>query len=221
MKNLENIQGDERDIIIMSVCYGPDPQGKTRMNFGPINMSGGEKRLNVAFSRAKHFMALVTSMKSSAITNDYNDGAGCLKNYLRYAEACSAGRTDTVAAVLRSLSGRDESTLLPAGEIEVLVQQIAQELNERGFEVDLNVGQSHFRCDLAIRREGDEEYRLGVLVDSQQWYRQSDLLERELIKPQLLKAFGWNICVVLARDWYHSRDAVLQTLEGQLKDAEA
>ena len=213
VKNLENIQGDERDIIIMSVCYGPDPEGKTRMNFGPINMSGGEKRLNVAFSRAKHFMALVTSMRSSAITNDYNDGAGCLKNYLRYAEACCAGQSETVATVLQSLSGRDETALWPTDDVEVLVQQIARELNVRGFEVDLNVGQSHFRCDLAIRRAGDEQYRLGVLVDSRLWYRQSDLLERELFKPQLLKAFGWNVCVVLARDWYHSKDAVLESLE--------
>ena len=62
VKNLENIQGDERDIVIMSVCYGPDSTGKTRMNFGPINMSGGEKRLNVAFSRAKLNMVLVSSM---------------------------------------------------------------------------------------------------------------------------------------------------------------
>ncbi|MCP4513168.1 MAG: hypothetical protein GY826_42975 [Fuerstiella sp.] len=93
------------------------------------------------------------------------------------------------------------------------MQQIARELNVRGFEVDLNVGQSHFRCDLAIRRAGDEQYRLGVLVDSRLWYRQSDLLERELFKPQLLKAFGWNVCVVLARDWYHSKDAVLESLE--------
>ena len=220
VKNLENIQGDERDIIIMSVCYGPDAQGKTRMNFGPINMSGGEKRLNVAFSRAKHFMALVSSMRSSTITNDYNDGAGCLKNYLRYAEACSAGRTDTVATVLRNLSGRDESTLLPTEEVDVLVQQMAHELNGRGFNVDLNVGQSHFRCDMAVRRDGDEEYRLGILVDGQHWYRQADLLERELIKPQLLESFGWNICVVLARDWYHNRDSVLQTLDGLLRDAD-
>ena len=219
VKNLENIQGDERDIIILSVCYGPDPQGKTRMNFGPINMSGGEKRLNVAFSRAKQFMALVTSMRASAITNDYNDGAGCLKNYLRYAEACSAGRSEIVATVLRSLSGRDETDLLPTDEMDVLVQQIAGELKARDFEVDLNVGQSHFRCDLAIRRDGDQEYRLGILVDNRQWYRQSDLLERELIKPQLLKAFGWNICVVLARDWYHNKDTVLHTLDGLLDGA--
>ena len=75
LKNLENIQGDERDIIILSVCYGPDARGRCRMNFGPINQAGGEKRLNVAFSRAKHHMAVVTSMGFERITNTYNDGA--------------------------------------------------------------------------------------------------------------------------------------------------
>ena len=82
VKNLENIQGDERDIIILSVCYGRGPNGKILMNFGPINQSGGEKRLNVAFSRAKQHMAVVSSIHHPEITNDYNEGARCLKNYL-------------------------------------------------------------------------------------------------------------------------------------------
>jgi superfamily I DNA and/or RNA helicase len=83
VKNLENIQGDERDIVIMSVCYGRGPDGKMRMNFGPINQSGGEKRLNVAFSRAKHHMVLVSSIHYGDITNEYNDGANCLRLWKR------------------------------------------------------------------------------------------------------------------------------------------
>ncbi len=100
VKNLENIQGDERDIIILSVCYGYGPSGKMLMNFGPINKSGGEKRLNVAFSRAKQHMVVVSSITDADITNDYNDGANCLKNYLRYAEAVSCG--DQASAALRA-----------------------------------------------------------------------------------------------------------------------
>src|SRR6266480_3347308 len=90
-QDLENIQGDERDVIILSVCYAHAPNGKMLMNFGPINQNGGERRLNVAFSRAKKHMALVSSIRHDAITNEYNDGARALKNYLRYAEACSVG----------------------------------------------------------------------------------------------------------------------------------
>ena len=100
VKNLENIQGDERDVIIMSVCYGPARDGKIRMNFGPINLSGGHKRLNVAFSRARCQMALVSSIRSADITNDYNEGANCLKNYLRYAEAASIGDVEIASQIL-------------------------------------------------------------------------------------------------------------------------
>ncbi|MBA2744710.1 MAG: DUF2075 domain-containing protein, partial [Flavisolibacter sp.] len=71
VKNLENVQGDERDIIIMSVCYGYDSNKKMLMNFGPINRKGGEKRLNVIFSRAKKHMAIVSSIRHHSITNEY------------------------------------------------------------------------------------------------------------------------------------------------------
>ncbi len=104
VKNLENIQGDERDIILLSVCYGPNPQGKVSMNFGPINRNGGEKRLNVAFSRAKQHMAVVTSMKSTQITNDYNLGPQCLKQYLRYVDCMAAD--DVVGATIPCVSFR-------------------------------------------------------------------------------------------------------------------
>ncbi|MEZ6062623.1 MAG: AAA domain-containing protein [Planctomycetaceae bacterium] len=216
IKNLENIQGDERDIVILSVCYGPDQAGKIRMNFGPINQSGGEKRLNVAFSRAKHFMALVSSMRWTNITNEYNDGANCLKNYLRYAETCSVGQTTTVETILRSLSGRDEVAERQPGAGEAVVRDIAGELTSRGFCADIDVGQSHFRCDLAVYRPGDTTYRLGILVDGRRWYAQSDLLERELMRPQLLKAYGWNVCIVLARDWYHDRPGVVKAILSKL-----
>src|SRR5262249_26223895 len=71
VKNLENVQGDERDLIILSICYGPDREGRMLMNFGPINQRGGEKRLNVIFSRARHHMVVVSSIRHQAITNDY------------------------------------------------------------------------------------------------------------------------------------------------------
>ncbi|NJM83649.1 MAG: hypothetical protein HC844_15325 [Tabrizicola sp.] len=85
VKNLENVQGDERDVIILSICYASDHSGKMRMNFGPINKLGGERRLNVIFSRAKENMVVVSSITSDAITNDYNLGAKTLKTFLRYA----------------------------------------------------------------------------------------------------------------------------------------
>ena len=220
VKNLENIQGDERDAMILSVCYGHAPDGKMRMNFGPINQSGGEKRLNVAFSRAKHHMAVVSSILHTDITNDYNDGANCLRNYLHYASACSAGDVAASQRVLRELAVWRDVEREEEAPRSTVVEQISAALTERGYAVDLGVGMSHFRCDVAARRHGELEYRLGVLVDTDGYYRQDDLLEREMMRPQLLRAFGWNIAHVLSRDWRQDRHGVLERLARIIEEGE-
>ena len=212
VKNLENIQGDERDVIILSVCYGPGPNGKIRMNFGPINQSGGEKRLNVAFSRAKLHMAVVSSIRHADITNDHNTGANCLRSYLQYAAACSTGETATSQRVLRELAVWRDGERHDEPAPDSVVQGIASALEQRGYQVDLSVGLSRFRCDIAVRRHGEMRYRLGILVDTDAHYQQDDLLERELLRPQLLRAFGWTIAHVLTRDWHRDRNAVLGNL---------
>lgn len=220
VKNLENIQGDERDVVIQSVCYGRGPSGKMLMNFGPINRSGGEKRLNVAFSRAKHHMALVSSIVSADITNDYNDGAACLKNYLRYAAAVSSGDVATAERVLADLSdARGPDDLPDHRQRDAVATQLARELESRGWLATPSIGQSHFRCDLAIRRPEDTSYRLAVLIDTDAHYRQSDLLERDLMKPKLLAAFGWRVAHVLTKEWHEDRQRVLTRLEARLKSA--
>jgi len=86
--------------------------------------------------------------------------------------------------------------------------------------IDRAVGQSHFRCDLAVRREGDDAYRLGILVDNQAYYEQSDLLERDMMRPKLLRNFGWKVAFVLAKDWYEDRAAVLDHLRRLLEGEE-
>jgi len=218
VKNLENIQGDERDVVLMSVCYGYNAEGKMYMNFGPINQSGGEKRLNVAFSRAKHHMALVSSIRHGDIRNEYNDGARCLKNYLRYAAACSVGDLPAVRGVLHELAAFRDDSAPATTQANPLVDGLARRLRQRGYRVDLDVGLSHFRCDLAVRREGDEQYRLGILVDSDRHYAQTDLLERDLLRPKLLRAFGWRLTCILAQDWYRDREGALACIERLLDD---
>jgi hypothetical protein len=225
VKNLENIQGDERDIVILSVCYSYGPSGKMLMNFGPINKSGGERRLNVAFSRAKHHMAIVTSIQFADITNDYNDGANCLKNYLRYAEAVSTGNSEVSYRALRGMSRWQPTPDDPGSDPDdPVAEQIAAALTERGYVVDRSVGQSHFRCDLAVRRDGETVYRLAILLDNDGYYDQSDLLERDLMRPKLLRDFGWKVAFVLAKDWYTDHAAVLDHLDrllaGDEEDAE-
>ena len=219
VKNLENIQGDERDVVILSVCYGYDRERNMRMNFGPINVSGGEKRLNVAFSRSKKFMAVISSIQSTDITNEHNEGANCLKNYLRYAAAASVGSSTTTEQVLHDLArwrGRADNT--PTSERDPVAESLAAALEEQGYCVDRDVGQSHFRCDLAVRKADDAEYRLGILLDTARYYRQRDLLERDMLKPKLLRAFGWRVKCVLSKDWYAGRVEVLRELLEELQD---
>ena len=213
VKNLENIQGDERDVIILSICYGPDANGRMLMNFGPINQRGGEKRLNVIFSRARHHMAIVSSIRHHAITNDYNDGANTLKIFLHYAEAVSQGDYATARRVLENLNPLNRKTLAPAAERDAVIEELARALRARGHSVDAHVGQSKFRCDLAVRDAADGFYRLGLLVDTDAHYANPDRVERYLTQPGILRAFGWRVVLVLTKDWYHEPEAVVARIE--------
>lgn len=214
VKNLENVQGDERDIIVISVCYGPDANGRMLMNFGPINKTGGEKRLNVIFSRAKHHLAVVSSIRWTAITNEYNDGASCLRNYLRYAEAVSTGSSEEANLALQGYKARDtQPQKSSAGSLE---ERLARALRERGYEVELGIGASQFRCNLGVRRPGEARYRLGILLDdSAHQSRQVD--ELLAAQPSVLHAFGWRTLTVLHKDWYADPDHVLQRIEIALR----
>jgi len=220
IKNLENIQGDERDIVIISICYANGPDGKMRMNFGPINQSGGEKRLNVAFSRAKHHMMVVSSIQHTQITNEYNEGANCLKNYLKYAAACSSGDSGSSQRVLRELAVWKDLDGQEQSDSGVVARQLAAALAERGYAIDTGVGMSHFRCDIAARHHGEHVYSLGILIDTDAHYQQDDLLERELLRPALLQIFGWRIAHVLARDWYLDRACVIDRLVNLIEGGE-
>jgi hypothetical protein len=214
VKNLENVQGDERDIVIISVCYGPDASGRLLMNFGPINKTGGEKRLNVIFSRAKHHLAVVSSIRYGAITNEYNDGANCLRNYLRYAEAMSVGNVADAELALQGYGGRERaSAVRGAGGLD---ERLARALRERGFEVDLGVGNSQFRCNLGVRAQGDSRYRVGILLDDPVHQRRAvdELLQAQ---PAVLHAFGWRTLTVLHKDWYSEPALVLQRIEAALR----
>jgi hypothetical protein len=209
VKNLENVQGDERDIIIISVCYGPDARGKMLMNFGPINKAGGEKRLNVIFSRAKHHLAVVSSIRWSAITNDYNDGASCLKSYLRYAEAMSVGATGDAASALSAYGPR--APALARRSKSSLEARLAKALEARGLEVELGVGTSQFRCSLGVRRPGEHRYALGVLLDDPD--HQGRAVEEVLhAQAAVLRGFGWRTLTVLHRDWYAGPELVVQRI---------
>jgi superfamily I DNA and/or RNA helicase/predicted DNA-binding WGR domain protein len=211
VKNLENVQGDERDIIIMSVCYGFDSRKKMIMNFGPINKKGGEKRLNVIFSRAKKHMAIVSSIKHSDITNEYNEGANYFKKFLHYAELVSTGNLQMARMVLDSLVVKKEGRR--TWNSGVVVKQIKEALSKEGYSVQEHVGQSDFRCSLAVKANpADEEYSLGILIDDDHHYKSNNLLEQYFQRPSTLEAFGWRVIAVFAKDWLNHPNRVLKQI---------
>jgi superfamily I DNA and/or RNA helicase len=165
VKNLENVQGDERDVILLSVCYGYDRNRRMLMNFGPINQRGGEKRLNVIFSRAKEHMAIVSSIRYTDIKNEYNDGANNLRLFLQYAEVFSRGEWDNARRILSNLNPDAKKAFSHGGVQDEVIEQLAAGLRQRGWIVDQGVGQSRFRCDLAIRDPQSPSYVLGLFVD--------------------------------------------------------
>jgi predicted DNA-binding WGR domain protein len=220
VKNLENVQGDERDVIIMSVCYGHDANGRMLMNFGPINQSGGEKRLNVIFSRAKHHMAVVSSIRHSDITNDYNDGANSLKNFLYYAEAISKGDESQARRILENLNPLNRKSVAAQTAKDAVIEKLSEALRARGYVADTYVGQSKFRCDIAVRQSTQPQYELAVLVDTDSHYANQNLLDRYLLQPSVLRAFGWRSTFVLTKDWYHQPEEVLARLEKLLQNVD-
>lgn len=211
IKNLENVQGDERDVIIMSVCYAPADDGKMRMNFGPINQAGGERRLNVIFSRSKQHMMIVSTITGSQITNTHNEGAANLARFLDYAAAESRGDEISSAAVLRAL--RPEQTAVDSQLQSAAATELAAGLTDRGWEVDIDVGRSLFTVDVGVR--DTDGYQLGVMIDPG---RETENATARLVADAgVLRAFGWPVTRVFISEWLDHPGQVLDRLEQLLR----
>ena len=214
VKNLENVQGDERDVIILSICYAPGRDGRMLMNFGPINQRGGEKRLNVIFSRARHRMAVVSTIRADAITNVHNDGAAALKAFLQYAEASARGEIERSQAVLGTLNPGARQAFASQPPPDATRAALAAALRARGHVVREHVGRSSFRCDLAIVAPDGSGYALAVLLDPPG--QAEDPHQRYVFRPAILRAFGWRVVDLPCLDWLRDPAAVLARIEAQL-----
>jgi hypothetical protein len=201
--------------MIVSVCYGPDAKGRMLMNFGPINQNGGEKRLNVIFSRAKRHMMIVSSIDGAQITNTYNYGANALRKYLTYAQAASLGQPDAMEAALMEYGARDPS-VTEAGQGQRVADQIAAKLSESGLIAVRNHGQSDLKCHIAVKRESEGDFRLAVQVDDCAHYENPDLVARYVVAPSILGAFGWDVITVLAKDWRTEPAKVIERITSRL-----
>ncbi|MGJ7902526.1 AAA domain-containing protein [Lysobacter sp. 1R34A] len=220
VKNLENVQGDERDLILLSICYAPGADGRMLMNFGPINQRGGEKRLNVIFSRAKHRMAVVSTIRADAITNTHNDGAAALRAFLQFAEASARGESERSQSVLGALNPGAERAFASAPKRDAFRSALMRALRERGHVVHEHVGRSQFRCDLGIVDPNADGYALAILLDAPDADGETapvDVRERYVFRPGILRAFGWRVIDLPSSEWLRNPQAMLERIEASLK----
>ena len=203
VKNLENVQGDERDVILFSVCYGPDAQGKISLNFGPLNQLGGWRRLNVAVSRAREEMVVFSSMRYSMIdmSRTSSRGVAGLKAFLEFAEK---GRT--------SISVKSDEIILNKQGIG---RFIAEELSSYGYECRCDVGVSDFKIDVAVvDPQNKHNFILAVLCDGSQ--SSFSVKDRMLLQVQTLKRNNWNVVRLYALNFFNNPKREIKKIKDYL-----
>lgn len=210
VKNLENVQGDERDLIIFSVGYGRDAQGNMTMGFGPLNRAGGERRLNVAVTRAREKVILVSSIKATDIRiNDASpQGVISLQRYLDYAERSGAVySTKHLSTALQSLADVEDD--------------ICNELRNLGYEVVRNVGASEYRVDIGVVDPQDSgKFLLGIECDGAMYRNANTARDRDRLRQQVLERLGWrgSLHRIWTPDWVMRREIEIKRLEKTLSN---
>ncbi len=202
VKNLENVQGDERDIIIVSTVYGKDKDGKFNHRFGPINSINGHKRLNVLFTRARKQLLLYTSMKPEYIDEKGRKrGVKVLKKYLEYAR-------DGIYQTAQSSNREADS------EFEIAVKRF---LTSHGFEVESQIGVNGFFVDLGVKSKNSNTYMAGIECDGAPYHSSKSARDRDRLRQEILESLGWKIYRIWSTDWYRDYDREKLKLLNYLK----
>jgi very-short-patch-repair endonuclease len=189
VKNLENIQGDERDVIFISLGYGRTSTGYISMSFGPLNSDGGERRLNVLISRAKLRCEVFSSITGDDIDLGRSKGRGvaALKMFLSFAQTGRLG--------LAEETGRDPDS--------VFEEQVAARLTALGYDVKLQIGTAGFYVDLAVSdQESRGRFVLGIECDGAQYHSSRSARDRDRLRQSILEAHGWIIHRIWSTDWF-------------------
>jgi very-short-patch-repair endonuclease len=207
VKNLESVQGDERDIMYFSITYGPDLAGAVSMNFGPMNRTGGERRLNVAITRARHELRVFSSLKGEQMDLARTQALGVrdLKHFLKFAE--------------RGPRALAEATRGSLGDFESPFEEaVASALAAKGWELHTQIGASSFRVDLAVvHPDARGSYLTGIECDGATYHRSATARDRDMLREQVLRGLGWQIERVWSTDWWVDRVGTLEKLDAKLR----
>jgi very-short-patch-repair endonuclease/RecA/RadA recombinase len=205
VKNLENVQGDERDVILISLGWGKPPGGdRPHQRFYPLNLTGGERRLNVLITRARRRLDVFASLRPEEIVigERTSRGVQVLRAFLEYARD---GRVDP-----GKISGGDAESAFE--------RSVAAALRARGHVVDCQVGVASYRLDLAVRDpHAPERYLVGIECDGAMYHRARSARDRDRLRQQVLERLGWKLLRVWSTDWYRARPAEIERLDGELR----
>lgn len=207
VKNLETVQGDERDVILFSITYGPDETGHLTMNFGPLNRTGGERRLNVAMTRARSEMIVFSTLAPERIdlSKTQSRAVADLKHFIEYAERGAPA----LAAAVHGSRGDYESPFEVA---------VARALQDKGWTVHPQIGVSAYRIDLGIvHPDKPGLYLAGIECDGAMYHSSAYARERDKIRQSVLEGLGWTLFRVWSTDWWTNRAKALNELNEQLK----
>lgn len=206
VKNLETVQGDERDIILFSVTYGPDQSGHVTMNFGPLNRDGGERRLNVALTRARSEMIVFSTLSPDRIDLSRTSARAVvdLKHFLEYAERGPS----VLGAAVHGPMGDFDSPFESA---------VALALRGKGWTVQPQIGVSAYRIDLGIvHPDSLGRYLAGIECDGAMYHSSAFARERDKIRQNVLEDLGWKILRLWSTDWWTHRAKALDDLHCSL-----
>jgi len=205
IKNLENVQGDERDVIYISMTYGPEQVGgRTMQRFGPINSDVGWRRLNVLFTRSKKRMQVLSSMTSGDIllTGTSSQGVKALKAFLEYAEN-------------GNLHNAIHTGNAPDSDFEIAV---INALEKHGYQCEPQLGVAGFFLDIAVKDPGNPgRFLLGIECDGATYHSAKSARDRDRLRQDILESLGWKIHRVWSTDWFKNPQAQLQSILNDLE----
>ena len=220
VKNIENVQGDERHIIIFSIGYAKEDNGEFKNRFGTLNQKGGENRLNVAITRARKEMVIVCSISPIDIKEtSKNKGPRYLKKFLEYAKASSKLDAEKQKMILDELHDNMmvEDHQSSAESDSPFEDKVCQRLEDRNYTVDKQVGQSGYRIDLAIKDPADQSrYVLAVECDGATYHSAKSVIERDVMRQRFLEGKGWTVHRIWSRDWWKDPDGEIDRIEEKI-----
>lgn len=207
IKSLESVQGDERDVMIFSIGYGRDENGKITSNFGALNQAKGWRRLNVAITRARQRVEIVATIRAGDIPDSPNESVRHLTAYLDYAER----GTSALALELGSAGMGPESPF---------EDSVIDAIRAMGFTVEPQVGAAGYRIDIGVRHPAHPGvFALGVECDGYMYHSSRAARDRDRLRQQVLEGLGWRLHRIWGTAWYRNREAATASLRGAIEAA--